>query len=102
MLNITIQKNTEQKLNNYVSVFSGNYDKMFNEILSYRAMQLQKAIKIMKLDFANFEKKYSMTSEKFYNLFESGNLGDENNDFYQWSGEYETYKDYQNEIKYLQ
>ena len=102
MLNITLQKTTELKLNNYVSVYRGNYDKMFNEILSYRAMQLQKAIKIMKLDFVNFEKKYSMTSKKFYNLFENGKLGDENNDFYQWSGEYETYKDYQNEIKYLQ
>lgn len=102
MLNITLHKTTEQKLSNYVSVYSGNYDKMFNDILSYRVKQLNKAIKIMKLDFFYFEKKYAMTSEKFYKLFESGKLGDENSDFYQWSGEYETYKDYQKEIKYLQ
>ena len=42
-----------------------------------------------------------MTSEKFYDLFESGKLGDENTDFYHWSGEYEIYKDYQKERKYL-
>ncbi len=98
---INLQKTTEQRLNNYVSIFSGSYDKMINEILSYRLIQLKKAIKIMKLDFEIFEVKYSMTSENFYDLFESGKLGDENNDFYQWSGEYETYKDYQKEIKYL-
>ncbi|NOX47591.1 MAG: hypothetical protein GXO89_11510 [Chlorobi bacterium] len=74
---------------------------MFNDILTYRSMQLNKAIKAMKLDFAYFEKKYAMTSEKFYQLFESGKLGDENNDFFQWSGEYETFKDYQKEIRHL-
>ncbi len=98
---MTLDKTTEQKLNNYVSVYNGSYDKMINEILSYRAVQLKRAIKIMELDFANFEKKYSMTSEEFYVLFEKGELGDENNDFYQWSGEYETCKDYQKEINFL-
>ena len=102
MLNITLHKTTEQKLNNYVSVYKGNYDKMFNDILSYRTIQLKKAIKTMKLDFAFFEKKYSMETEHFYQLFESGKLGDENNDYYQWSGEYEAYKEYQKEIKSLQ
>lgn len=43
-----------------------------------------------------------MTSELFYQLFDSGKLDDTNNDFYQWSVEYEVYKDYQEEIKLLQ
>ncbi|RLD68234.1 MAG: hypothetical protein DRI95_03500 [Bacteroidetes bacterium] len=98
---IDLQKATEKKLNNYVAMFKGSYDKMINEILSYRLIQLQRAIKTMELDFTHFEEKYSMGSEKFYNLFENGKLGDENSDFYQWSGEYETYKDYQKEIQYL-
>ena len=98
---LNLHKTTEKRLNNYVSMFKGSYDKMINEILSFRILQLQKAIKIMKLDFALFEEKYSMTSEKFYKLFESGKLSDENSDFYQWSGEYETYKHYQEEISYL-
>jgi hypothetical protein len=63
--------------------------------------QFTKAIKVLKLDLVSFEKKYSMTSEHFYELFESGKLDDKNNDFYQWSGEYEVYKDYQEEIKML-
>lgn len=74
---------------------------MINEILSYRVLQLQKAIKIMELDFAIFEEKYSMTNKEFYNLFEDGKLSDENNDFYQWSGEYQRYKHYKEEISYL-
>lgn len=98
---LNLDKTTEQKLNDYVLVYNGNYDKMINDILSYRAMQLQKAIKSMKLDFIHFEQKYSMTTEKFHVLFESGKLDDENNDFFQWSGEYEVYKDYQEEIKHL-
>jgi len=102
MLNVTLNKATEKKLNNYVSAYKGNYDKMFNDILLYRAEQLTKALKVLKLDLASFEEKYSMTSELFYQLFDSGKLDDTNNDFYQWSGEYEVYKDYQEEIKLLQ
>jgi hypothetical protein len=33
--------------------------------------------------------------------YAGGKLDDKNNDFYQWSGEYEVYKDYQEEIKML-
>lgn len=98
---ITLQKRTEKKLNNYVSVFGGNYDKMINNVLSYRITQLKKALKTMQTDFSSFEKKYDMSTKEFYKLFESGKLGDENNDYYQWSGEYETYLDYQKELKYL-
>ena len=34
-------------------------------------------------------------------MFENGKLSDENGDFYQWNGEYETLLDYQKELKYL-
>ncbi len=101
MLNITLNKNTEKRLNDYVSIFKGNYNSMFNEILSYRANQLKKALRIIQSDLHYFEKKYNMTSENFYNLFEKGNLSDENSDFYQWSGEYEMFLNYKNEMKVL-
>ncbi|MBT3209487.1 MAG: hypothetical protein HN704_04740 [Bacteroidetes bacterium] len=98
---LTLDKKTEKKLSNYVSVYNGNYDKMINEILSYRAAQLKKAIRNIELDFAYFEQKYTMKTVEFYELFENGKLGDENSDFFQWSGEYETFQDYQKEIKHL-
>jgi len=98
---ITLEKNTEKKLMNYVSHFDGSYDKMITSILSYRVSEIQKAVKMLKTDFMYFEKKYSMDSASFYNLFEEGKLGDENMDFFQWSGEYEVYIDYQQELKQL-
>jgi len=98
---ITLQQQTEQRLTNYVSVFGGNYDKMITDILSYRISQLQKSVKSIKTDLIFFEKKYKMQTPLFYKKFETGKLGDENNDYYQWSGEYETYLDYQKELKYL-
>ncbi len=98
---ISLQENTEQKLINYVSNFEGNFDKMINVILGYRIEQLQKAINNLLSDFIFFEKKYSMKSNEFFILFEEGKMGDGNSDFFQWSGEYEVYLDYQKELKSL-
>ncbi len=98
---ITLQHQTEQRLMSYVSNFGGNYDKMITNILSYRISQLQKSVKSIKIDLRYFEQKYEMQTPIFYEKFETGKLGDENNDYYQWSGEYETFLDYQKELKYL-
>jgi hypothetical protein len=98
---ITLQQNTEKKLKNYANNFDGNYNKMFDNILEQRIIQLQKAIKNLNTDFIFFENKYSMKTNEFYQLFEEGKLGDANNDFYQWSGEYEVFLKYQTELKSL-
>lgn len=98
---IKLEKNTEKKLTTYASHFGGNYDKMINIILSYRINQLQNSIKSIQLDLTAFENKYTMKSSIFYDLFESGKLGDENSDYFQWSGEYETFLSYQEELKHL-
>ncbi len=98
---ITLQQQTEQRLMSYVSNFGGNYDNMITNILSYRISQLQKTVKSIKIDLQYFEKKYEMPTSVFYEKFETGKLGDKNSDYYQWSGEYETFLDYQKELKYL-
>ena len=98
---IKLEENTEKKLTTYASHFGGNYDKMINIILSYRINQLQNSIHSIQLDLTTFEKKYKIKSSLFYDLFENGKLSDQNSDYFQWSGEYETFLSYQKELKHL-
>ena len=40
-----------------------------------------------------------MTSEAFYAKFMNGEFDNHNDDYFQWSGEYEVLLDFQNELK---
>ena len=42
-----------------------------------------------------------MTTAEFYKKFQKGELGDENNDFIQWGGEYEIWIDHKKDLKEL-
>ncbi len=98
---LTLQHHTEEKLEHYSTMFGGDSDKMIRNILLYRVQELEKSTKIIHIDLQKFERKYDMTSAEFYEKFENGELGDENSDFYQWSGEFEVYQNYQKELKFL-
>lgn len=51
---------------------------------------LQFALARTQGQLAQFEKRYRMTSAKFYRRYQSGKL-DDRNDFIDWSGEYQIY-----------
>jgi len=52
------------------------------DMLNSRIVQLKSGIANMELDFAKFEKQYSLNTKEFYELFMKGELGDENHDFF--------------------
>jgi hypothetical protein len=42
-----------------------------------------------------------MSTHKFYEEFAAGKIGDDNDDFLAWSGEYEVLQEYKNDLKLL-
>jgi hypothetical protein len=72
-------------------------------MINYRINELKKGLQNIELDFINFEEKYKIKTKDFYKRYINGDYGDESesNDFMIWSGEYEAYADFQNELDKL-
>ncbi|MCD6484107.1 MAG: hypothetical protein J7L47_03235 [Candidatus Odinarchaeota archaeon] len=64
-----------------------------------RQIELSLQRTLMKLE--TFEKKYNMESRIFYNQFIKGKL-QESDDFIDWAGEYEIYRELKKEQKIVQ
>jgi len=75
---------------------------MFSDIINYKISQIKKAILGLELDFYEYEKKYCLNTKQFYHLFENGELGDENFDYFKWSGKYEFWLSFKQQLKVLE
>ena len=76
-------------------------DTSLNKLIVFQIAKYRANIEQLKLEFKNFEAKYKMSSEDFYNKFESGKLGDDA-DFFEWAGLYENHLLYTERIKSLE
>ena len=72
-------------------------DKLLNIILEQHQTQLNH----YQTTLAKFETRYGMSSGRFYEQFERGNLGD-NMDFFEWSGVFELKQALEKKIERLQ
>lgn len=61
---------------------------------------LQLALTRTRDELASFEKRYRLTSAKFYRTYQSGKL-DDRNDFIDWAGEYRIYLSLKEQIASL-
>jgi len=61
---------------------------------------LQFALARTQDELARFEKRYRLTSAKFYQRYQAGKL-DDGNDFIDWSGEYQIYLSLKQQIASL-
>ena len=102
MIKFNLKSDIEARFNRLAVSYKEDYNNLFNDIISYYISELKKGIKNIELDLVYFENKYSITSKEFYDKFEKGELGDENNDFFQWSGEYEIWLDHKKNLEELQ
>jgi hypothetical protein len=103
MLTLEIDVESENRFRKLLNIYGSNYTKLINSMFDYRINELKKGIRNIELDFLIYEKKYKMKSSDFYVDYEKGVFGIEshNNDFMIWSGEYESYLEFQNELKQL-
>ena len=66
-------------------------------IIAYQITELQKGILNLQLDLKEFEEKYQMSSEEFYQQF-SERISEDTEDFIVWSGIYEMLRE--NEMRH--
>ncbi|HLC15337.1 MAG TPA: hypothetical protein VJL89_03825 [Thermodesulfovibrionia bacterium] len=86
-LNLHVQPQTEQKIKKILT-YTKDEETFAQSIIAYQIAELQKGILNLNLDLKQFEEKYQMPTEKFYQQFEQGVL-DDNEDFIVWAGIYE-------------
>ena len=70
-------------------------------MLHFKINDLKKGIRNIELDLRHFEKKYETDSQQFFNDFIAGNISDNNDDFIQWSVEYEILLDFKRELELI-
>jgi len=103
MLILELDSQTETRFHKLASVHNQNYNELINSMVNYRIHELKRGIQNIELDFVAYESKHKITSANFYKLYQNGGFENdcENNDFMIWSAEYESYLEFQNELKQL-
>lgn len=103
MLTLELDRQTENRFSKLLNINGSNYSRLINSLFDYRINELKKGIRNIELDFLAYEKKYNMKSSDFYRDYENGLFGENshNNEFMIWSSEYESYIEFQNELKQL-
>jgi hypothetical protein len=76
-------------------------DRIIGQLLNVILTRYRQKLAMYNLDIDKFEKKYQLTSEKFLEQFNSGNLGDEM-DFFERFGLWELRKDILKKIHKLE
>lgn len=61
------------------------------KIVEYEKEKTIKEVNMLKKELSRFESTYQMSSENFFNEFEKGDLGDEE-DYFEWSAMYQMYE----------
>jgi hypothetical protein len=94
-----IQTDLAKRIEKYLQFF-GNKEIMFDKFIEYHINRIKREIALMQKDLEEYEQKYNMSSDKFYEQFESGELGD-SKDFIVWSGIYEMHMDCNRKLQKL-
>jgi hypothetical protein len=71
------------------------------KIVEHTKERTSSNVHLLKKDLSQFEKKYGISSEKFFNRFEKGELGDDE-DYFEWSAIFQTYKRATERLKMLE
>ena len=89
MTKITIELNSDlaQKVEQLVDSYT-NKNILFEQIIESQKDKIRQEINEIDKDLKKYEKKYTMSSETFYDKFEEGEI-DDSTDFMIWAGIYE-------------
>ena len=99
-LQIDLQPQIEQRVK-FLMEKHFSKELFFRDLISYKISELEKALFKMKKDLRKYEKQYKMSSYEFYQLFEAGKYGDQD-DYMIWAGLYELSQKNEKELAQLQ
>ncbi|AIE74106.1 MULTISPECIES: hypothetical protein [unclassified Synechocystis] len=99
-IKLSLQPDTEQKLKTILSSGIDN-ERFAQSIINYQIQEMQRVILNLRIELDEFERKYQMSSELFYEQFSLGILNDEA-DFMTWSGLVELIRNNKSQLQSLQ
>ena len=104
MLTLNLDNQAEIQFNKLLKYSGMDFSKLINSMLTYRINELKKGIQNIKNDLVKYENKYNMKSPVFYKSYLKGDFEEDSdsNDFMIWSGEYEVYTEFKEELNQLQ
>jgi len=101
-INHRMLKDSKKKIDILLSFGAGEeLDTSLNKMIIFQIAKYRSNIDQIRQDLNGFESKYRMSSEEFFDKFESGKLGDDG-DFFEWAGLYENVVLYSQRINSLE
>lgn len=89
MSNKTVSNMARRKINTLFSIGAGGIvENTLNKLIHYQLAKYRENSGQINRELKKFETRYKMTSRRFYEKFEAGELGD-SEDFFEWSSLYE-------------
>jgi len=100
MLNLKLKPKTENIIKLILSQYE-NQEDFARTIIDNKIAELKKGIINIEIDLRKFEHQYKISSTDFYEKFNSGKFGDDE-DFILWSGIYEMNLDNKQKLQELE
>ena len=101
MITVNLGSNAEDKFQRLLGLYKGNYENLFNGMIEYKIRELKRGIRNIEIDFAYYEKKYGISTQAFYKKFLDAEIKEHNDDYFKWSGEYEVWQEFNEELKQI-
>lgn len=98
-ITLELQNDVATKFNNLLQLFDTK-ELLFEKFIEYHIKKLKREIAAMQDDLDKYEKLYDKKSEDFYQEFDAGKLGDDE-DYMIWSGIYEMQLNCKQKLKKL-
>lgn len=99
-IQLQLQPQTEERLRKILTQYH-NHEVFVQNIIAYQIAELKRAILNIRLDLQQFEQKYQLETEEFYQQFQTGSLED-TEDFMIWAGIYEMFCENRRKLEELQ
>ena len=99
-IQLQLQPQTEERLGRILALYH-NQEMFAQNIIAYQITELKRALLNIRLDLQQFEQKYQLTTEEFYQQFKTGSFED-TEDFMIWAGIYEMFQKNTHNLKELQ
>jgi hypothetical protein len=99
-IQLQLQPQTEERFRKILAQYH-NQEVFAQNIIAYQIAELKRALLNIRLDLQQFEQKYQLETEEFYQQFQTGSLED-TEDFMIWAGIYEMFEENSRKLEELQ
>jgi hypothetical protein len=99
-IKLELQPQTEERLRKILAQYQ-DQETFAQNIIAFQMTELKRAILNLRLDLQQFEEKYQLGTDQFYERFQKG-LVDDSDEFQLWAGVYEMYRENRRKLEELQ